>query len=134
MTELVYVLVLETRFWEFESPPGHQTFNKGETYDNIVLRYRIGIINDFKETTTVVDFQKYGIVEILDAFQVGGQHRGYQVKEDAIHIFLNFKKVAVVKSRSEAVSTIRKLIQGCPAEAKSTFDEYEEILFRDVRE
>lgn len=98
------------------------------------MRYRIGIINDFKETTTVVDFQKYGIVEILDVFQVGGQHRGYQVKEDAIHIFLNFKKVAVVKSRSEAVSTIRKLIQDCPSEAKSTFEEHEEILFRDVRE
>ena len=26
MTELVYVLVLDTKFWEFESPLGHQFF------------------------------------------------------------------------------------------------------------
>ena len=26
MTELVYVLALEARFWEFESPLGHQMF------------------------------------------------------------------------------------------------------------
>lgn len=98
------------------------------------MRYRVGVINDFHETTTVVDFQKYGQMQILDAFRVGGQHRGYQVKEDAIHIFLNFKKVATVKSRSEAVSILTKLIASCPKESLSDFEEFKEILFRDMRE
>jgi len=73
-------------------------------------------------------------MQILDAFEIGGQHRGYQVKDDAIHIFLNFKKVAVVKSRSEAVSALKKLILNCPPESKSDFEEYKEILFRQMRD
>lgn len=134
MTELAYVPVLETGFCGFNSHLGHQTFNKGETYDNIVLRYRIGIINDFKATTTVVDFQKWGIMTQLDAFEIGGQHRGYQESADAIWIFLNFKKVAVVKSKAEAIGILNKLIQGCPSESKSDFEEYKEILFRNMRD
>ena len=124
---------MEPRGSQFESDLADQIY-KGETYDHIVLRHRIGIINDFKEKTTVLDFQKYGQMEILDAFEIGGQHRGYQVPEDAIHIFLNFKKVAVVKSKAEAVNILNKLIQQCPAESKSDFDEYEEILFRNMRD
>lgn len=110
------------------------TITKEVTYDNVVLRYRIGIINDFKATTTVVDFQKWGIMTQLDAFEIGGQHRGYQNREDTIWIFLNFKKVAVVKSKSEAVGVLNKLIQDCPPESKSDFEEYKEILFRYMRE
>ncbi len=90
------------------------------------------MINDFKNTTTVVDFQKYGIMQILDAWEVGSAHRGYQVASDAIHIFLNFEKVAVVKSRSEAISVLKKLVENCPKESKSDFEEYKEILFRHV--
>ena len=36
VTELVYVLVLETRFWEFKSPRGHQT--KESNAAGLVLR------------------------------------------------------------------------------------------------
>ena len=88
------------------------------------------MINDFKETTTVVDFQKWGIMTSLQAFEIGEPHRGYQLKEDAIHIFLNFEKVAVVKSKSEAVSILNRLIQNCPKESLSDFEEYKEILFK----
>ena len=99
------------------------------------MKYRIGIINDFKDTTTVVDYQKYGIMQSLQAWEVGGNnHRGYQLKEDAIWIFCNFQKVAVVKSRSEAVSVLNKLIANCPQEAKKDFEEYKEILYKHVRD
>ena len=73
-------------------------------------------------------------MEIVDAFEVGGQHRGYQLKEDSIWIFLNFHKVAEVKSKAEAIGILRKLIANCPPEAKSTFVEFEEILFRNMRD
>ena len=64
-----------------------------------------------------------------DAFEVGGQHRGYQVKEDAIHIFLNFEKIAEVKTKSEAVSTINKLVQCCPSEFKKDLEGLKDILY-----
>jgi len=73
-------------------------------------------------------------MQILDAWEVGNNHRGYQVASDAIHIFLNFQKVAVVKSKSEAVSVLNKLIENCPAESKSDFAEYKEILFKYMRD
>ena len=98
------------------------------------MKYRIGILNDFKETKTVVEYQKYGPMEIVDAFEIGGQHRGYQLKEDSIWIFLNYQKVAEVKSRAEAVGILRKLIVNCPPEAKSTFAEFEELLFKYMRD
>jgi hypothetical protein len=69
-------------------------------------------------------------MEIVDAFEIGGIHRGYQVRDDAIHIFLNFKKVAVVKSKAEAVGILNKLIRSCPPEALSALEEFKEILFR----
>ena len=98
------------------------------------MKYRICVINDFKNTTTVVDYQKYGIMQSLQAWEVGGIHRGFQLKEDAIWIFCNFQKVAVVRSRSEAVSVLNKLIANCPTESKSDFEEYKEILFRNMRD
>jgi hypothetical protein len=98
------------------------------------VKYRIGILNDFKDTKTVVDFQKYGQMEVVGAFEIGGQHRGYQLKEDSIWIFLNYQKVAEVKSKAEAIGILRKLIKDCPPEAKSTFAEFEEILFRRMRD
>lgn len=102
-------------------------------FNNIVLRYRIGIINDFKATTTVVDYQKWGIMTQLDAFEVGGQHRGYQESADGIWIFLNFERVAMVKSKTEAVSILNKLVQNCPREFLSDLEKEKEILFKHVR-
>lgn len=92
------------------------------------------MINDYKETHSVVDCQKWGTMRILDTWETSAEHRGYQLKEDAIHIFLNFKKIAVARSRSEAVSIVRRLVEECPSEFQSDFDEYSEILFRSMRD
>lgn len=67
----------------------------------------------------------------LDAFQIGGKHKGYQIQKDAIHIFLNFKKIAEVKSKSEAIEILSKLIQDCPVEYQKDMANFKEILFRD---
>lgn len=68
-----------------------------------------------------------------EAFQVGGPTRDYQLREDSIHIFLNFQKVAEVKSKAEAVSILTRLVEGCPRESLSDFEEFKELLFRNVR-
>ena len=81
-----------------------------------------------------MDFQKYGQMEVVGAFEIGEKHRGYQLKEDSIWIFLNYQKVAEVKSKTEAIRILRKLIVDCPPEAKSTFAEFEELLFRNMRD
>ena len=65
----------------------------------------------------------------LQAFEIREAHRGYQLKEDAIHIFLNFEKVVVARSKTEAVSTLDKLIQNCPLEAKKDFEDFKDILY-----
>ena len=71
-------------------------------------------------------------MQILEAWEISNNHKGYQVREDAIHIFLNFKKVAVIRSRGEATSFLNKLIDNCPFECKKDFEEYKEILFRHI--
>jgi hypothetical protein len=79
-----------------------------------------------------VDFQKYGITEILGAGETKSPHKGYQESSDGIYIFQNFQQVAVVKSRSEAATLLRKLITACPPEARKDFEQFGEYLFRSI--
>jgi len=99
-------------------------------FDSIFLRYRVGIINDFKEVYAYVDYQKLGDTTITAACEVKGKHKGYQDKDDAIHIFLNFNKVGVMKTKSEAVSLLNKLVEECPKFGKKDLEEFKEYLFR----
>ena len=83
------------------------------------MQYRIGLINDFKNTYSFVDYREIGIEKVLklwDACTVGGAHRGYQLAEDNLWIFLNFEKVLVTKSREEARAKIRELLDNAPVD------------------
>ena len=79
-----------------------------------------------------VDFQKYGITTILGAGETKSPHKGYQAKDDGIYIFQNFQQVAVVKSRFEALTLLRKLISSCPPEARKDFERFGEYLLRSL--
>ena len=48
-----------------------------------------------------------------DACRVSGQ-REHQKPDDAIHVFLNYKKVGKFKTRLEAVNFCKKLINESP--------------------
>jgi hypothetical protein len=78
------------------------------------INYRIGIIDDFNNSFSYVEYKKYGEMEIYNACKTSCPHKGYQDREDAIHIFINFKKIGVFKIRTEANSTINRLIKESP--------------------
>jgi hypothetical protein len=90
------------------------------------FRYRIGVINDFRDSFSFIDYKVYGELKIFDACRVAGVDR----KEDgSISVFLNFKKVGEFKSKSEAVSKLRELLGNAPC---SFFDENKDVLLKDL--
>lgn len=92
--------------------------------------YRIGIINDFRETFAFVDYKKFGVVEYLQAFFVLGDHKGFVEKEDRIHIFLNYKKQIATVDSKEAGAVLANLICSCPAEMAGYLAGTQDVLYR----
>jgi hypothetical protein len=80
------------------------------------MRYRIGVINDFKNTYAFIDYQNYGTLHIWDGCATSGVHKGYQLADDHIYIFLNFKQIKKTKSYSEAEETIIHLLREAPVD------------------
>jgi hypothetical protein len=76
-----------------------------------------------------LSFFKSGEHEDFVACKVGGDHKGYQEKDDVIGIHLNFNKVALVKSKAEARSILDKLIKDCPKECSKLFEQYKHLLY-----
>jgi hypothetical protein len=89
----------------------------------------LAVRNDFKNTYAYLNFFKSGEHEDFVACATGGEHKGYQEKDDVIGIFVNFNEVALVKSKAEARKILDKLIKDCPKEAKSNFEQYKQTLF-----
>lgn len=97
--------------------------------DNGYLRYRIGVINNFRNETGFVDYQQYmhGEVKSWNASRCGIATE-HQKSEDGIHIFLNFKKLLVVKSNAEAERKIEELLQNAPID----LSDYRRYLIREL--
>lgn len=97
--------------------------------DNGYTRYRIGVINDFRNETGFVDYQEYmhGEVKHWNASRCGIATE-HQKSDDAIHIFLNFKKLYVVKSNAEAESKITELLRNAPID----LSDYKRYLIREL--
>lgn len=55
-------------------------------------------------------------------------HRGYQLPEDDIGIFLNYEIVARVKSKAEALKIIDELLKDAPGEVIAHRDYLERSL------
>ena len=81
-----------------------------------VIQYRVGVIDDFRNTFSFVDYRKYGELEVWDGCTVGSPHRGYQLAPDAIFVFLNFKEVGRFKERGAAKGLITKLLHEAPVD------------------
>lgn len=91
------------------------------------------MINDFKEVTAVVWVQKYGNqVMITDAWQVGGQHKGYQDNKDSIGLFVNYELVFETKVKQEAYKYMENLISKVPKELSKEFEEFKHYLLNAI--
>lgn len=92
------------------------------------IRYRVGILNDFKNSHAFIDYKKYGVLEILDV-SISSSVVEYQKPEDEIVIFLNFNIVDRFKEKTQAINLVKKLLNQAPAEAMRDFNQYgDEIL------
>jgi hypothetical protein len=93
--------------------------------ENNFSRYRIGVINDFRDSFSFIEWKSYGDgkMQHWDACTVKGEHRGYQESTDAIHVFLNFKKVGEFKDTASAEALLRKLLREAPVDL-SEFESY----------
>ena len=89
------------------------------------------VINDFNSENGCIEFHSYGNgrMEIFTSFKTKSKHRGFQLKEDCIDIFLNYKKVASIKNKEETKKILTDVLNNCPKECKRDFEEWSwEIL------
>lgn len=68
----------------------------------------------------------------IGASLISPKHRGYDVKEDHIFIFLNYKQLYKTKSKKEALLYIDKLINETPSETKIELEFYKDYLLRAI--
>lgn len=90
------------------------------------------MINDFKEVTAVVWVKKLPEAVIIDAWSVGGEHKGYQDADDSIGIFINYKMVFETKIKEEATRYIQKLVEQSPTELREHLVEFQHYLLEAV--
>lgn len=82
---------------------------------NQYIRYRIGVINDFRNSYGYIDYQQWTPeVKQWSCFKTENE-RVPQQSDDAIHVFLNFKKVGLFKETKAAKECIAKLLDDAPA-------------------
>lgn len=120
---------------EGANPSKAAKFIKEIRYEINLVYCRIGVINDFNNTTAFVWVQLFGDkatkwMMSTDCSITSGPHKGYQDREDGIWIFLDFKKVAVFKNKGEAKARIEKLIDKAPRELKKEIETFQDYLFR----
>lgn len=63
-------------------------------------------------------------MEIWSCFNHKGSFRGYSLKDDSIHVFLNYEKVGVFKTKEEALKKIKELIDLAPKGFEDFKDDY----------
>jgi hypothetical protein len=78
------------------------------------ILYRIGILNEFRNNWAYVDFKQFGEVCIYASLWNAWPHRGYNLKDDRICVFLNFTQLVKTESKDEAAKHLTKLIEDCP--------------------
>ena len=81
----------------------------GEWVEDNVF-YRIGVINDYRSSFSFIEYRKFGILESWSAGSFRDTHRGFEIKDDCISVFLNYQKVGVFKSKEQANQKIKELI------------------------
>jgi len=89
------------------------------------LFYRLTVVNEFRATRATINWHSLGDGRIMsgDAFTVSTKHRGYQLKEDSIQIYLNYVLILDTKNKQEAKNCLNRLMLECPKEAKREYEE-----------
>lgn len=94
----------------------------GERVENFI-RYRIGVINDFRGEFSSIEYLEWQKdVFKWAAFKVGSPPK-YQEPSSHIHVFLNYQLVGKFKSNQEAQHCINQLLKKAPADF-SEFSNY----------
>jgi hypothetical protein len=75
---------------------------------------RIAVLNEFRCNFAYVEFKKFGEVRLYAAFWTAWPHRGYDVKEDRICVFLNYEQLVKTTSKDEARNEVERLVAECP--------------------
>ena len=65
-------------------------------------------------------------MKIWGAFKTSSIHRGFNLKDDGIHVFLNYQKVGFFTDNQSAQKCIDKLLAEAPVDL-SEFQEYLKI-------
>lgn len=61
-------------------------------------------------------------MKIWGAGKFSNEHKGYQVAEDSIYVFLNYEKVGTFKNKQEAQKLINQLIKDSPVSLEELQD------------
>jgi len=86
-----------------------------------MIRYRISIRNDYRNSFAYVDFCDYGNLQIWNASKVSSI-AGYAKATDCIGVYLNFELVGSYKEVALATSAIKKLILNSPVDLYNYLD------------
>lgn len=92
-------------------------------------------MNDFKEKHAYIEYHSYGQghLQIFNFSTSGGIHRGFNLSDDHIFVFLNYNQLGKFKDKEQAVSLINKLFNDCPKECKQDFDNHKEKLLETLK-
>lgn len=97
------------------------------------FRYRVAINNNFRKEYAYLDFKKFGVVTDFVAFAGGSSGPNDGESSSSIGIYKNYKTVAIVNSKAEAIKVLEKLVSECPAEGKKDYEAHKEVLFRSLK-
>lgn len=96
------------------------------------MKYRIAVLNDFRNCTAFVDCRKYGETFIYGGCLIGPGTKKRQEPKDSITIFLNYQQVGDFKSKTDAMRFLEKLIAETPKEFVREMEELKEYLIRGI--
>lgn len=95
--------------------------------------YRIGVINDFRNSWAFVDYRNFGEVISTQALVTSWPHRGYDSSEDRIYVFENIKrKVLITTSKKEAWDKIQLMIDTAPSQAYKELVNHQGYLLKAI--
>lgn len=96
------------------------------------ILYRIAALSEFRNNWAYVDFKKFGEVKIYAAFWTAWPHRGFNLKDDRICVFLNYDQLIKTTDKNEARKGLDKLIAECPDGMSGFLFEEKYKLYRTI--
>ena len=75
--------------------------------------YRIGVINDFRGSTAVIEYKQFGIMKSLQSWICSSKNFPHK---KSIGVFLNYQQILDTHSKDEAWGLVQKLISEAPTD------------------